>query len=420
MFELRGYQEKAVAAGLRSLRGKTNDMIVAPTASGKSLIISTIASELNQPVLILQPSGEILEQNYEKLQMYGITNIGVYSDSMKRKDIDKYTYATIGSIYKCPELFKQFKHVIIDEAESVNPKDFDRKKKGMYATFLEGIGNPKVLGLTATPFRTVQKKFKDGEDMYYTSELQVLNRIYPFFFKKFCYNISIQQLYKEGYLAPVEYITHEETDIDISKLPMNTTGGDFDETALDNYMSSGKNIEKLVSAIVKYDADVKHNLIFNSSRRQARLCGEKLISLGYECEVITSADPDKDRSRKIKDFKSGKLKRLLNVGVLRVGFDFPELDCITDAQPNLSLRVYMQKIGRELRLDPANPNKVGKYIDTVGNHKRLGRVETIRMTKEDDGFRDRVESEMGQLSGVPLFTFKITKEETKQKLSKTL
>lgn len=402
------------------MRGKSNDIIVAPTASGKSVIISTIVKELDEPTLILQPSKEILEQNYAKLQNYGVSDIGVFSASMNQKTVDKFTYATIGSIYKKPELFKQFKHIIIDEVECIDPKAFDKKNKGMYATFLQAIGNPRVLGLTATPYRMVQKYFKDEDDMYYSAELQVLNRIYPFFFKKFCYNISIQYLYEKGYLAPLEYITHSDTSVDISKVPLNSTGADFDEEALDKLLTSSDNIKKLVSAILKYDSQIKHNLIFNSSRRQARLCAEMLNSLGFHAEVITSDDSDKERSRKIEDFKSGKLKQLLNVGVLRVGFDFPELDCITDAQPNLSLRIYLQKYGRGMRLDPNNPNKVCKVLDTVGNVKRLGRVETVRMSKEDDGFRDTVESEVGVITGQPLFTFKINKEETKQKIEKIL
>jgi DNA repair protein RadD len=72
-------------------------------------------------VLILQPSKEILEQNYNKLKSYGIDDISIYSASLKSKEIAKYTYATIGSIYKKPELFSSFEYVIIDECHGVNP-----------------------------------------------------------------------------------------------------------------------------------------------------------------------------------------------------------------------------------------------------------------------------------------------------------
>src|SRR5690348_8027226 len=107
-YVLRKYQEMAVEAGQKSLAGSRNEVIVAPTASGKSLIISELCHRLDDATLILQPSKEILEQNYDKLLSYGVKDIGIYSASMGRKDIDRYTYATIGSIYKDPSLFKHF------------------------------------------------------------------------------------------------------------------------------------------------------------------------------------------------------------------------------------------------------------------------------------------------------------------------
>ena len=127
-------------------------------------------------MLILCPNKEILEQNYGKLKMYGIFDIGIYSASMGSKTIDKFTYATIGSIYKKPELFKDFKHIIIDECHFVNMK----KSGTMYHKFFKAISENfrnkeknenlnsylneslkfqknsqlKIMGLTATPFRT--------------------------------------------------------------------------------------------------------------------------------------------------------------------------------------------------------------------------------------------------------------------------
>ena len=183
-------------------------------------------------------------------------------------------------------------------------------------------------------------------------------------------------------------------------------------------MSRGANIEKVVSGVVKHDAEVKHNLIFCSSKRQARLCAENLASLGFDCETLFSQDPK--RAEKIKAFKSGEIKRLLNVGVLTTGFDFPELDCITVGRPTFSLALWYQICGRAMRKDKNNPNKVSKIIDTTNNTARLGRVETIKMGKEDDGFRDTVETEVGTITGVPLLTFKITNEKKKEKLKNVI
>ena len=67
---------------------------------------------------------EILEQNMEKLKLYVPEDeIGVYSASAKRKDINKYNFATIQSIYKKPELFRHIGLVLVDECHQVNPKN---------------------------------------------------------------------------------------------------------------------------------------------------------------------------------------------------------------------------------------------------------------------------------------------------------
>ena len=67
MYQLRDYQREAVDRGVEHLEtGKGNGLMVLPTGSGKSLVIASIAYRLDAPVLVLQPSQEILVQNYEK------------------------------------------------------------------------------------------------------------------------------------------------------------------------------------------------------------------------------------------------------------------------------------------------------------------------------------------------------------------
>ena len=100
-FQLRDYQQKASNAAIShyKLKNGRNYLMVLPTGAGKSLIIADIAARLNEPLLVFQPNKEILEQNFAKLQTYGIFDAGCYSASVKRKDINRITFATIGSVY---------------------------------------------------------------------------------------------------------------------------------------------------------------------------------------------------------------------------------------------------------------------------------------------------------------------------------
>lgn len=100
-FELRPYQKEAVDAGFKFLTGRSKKpgIIVAPCGCGKSLLISKIAHEINRPTLVLQPSKEILEQNYAKAISFG-SEPTIYSASCGVKELSAMTYATLKSIKK--------------------------------------------------------------------------------------------------------------------------------------------------------------------------------------------------------------------------------------------------------------------------------------------------------------------------------
>jgi DNA repair protein RadD len=87
------------------------------------------------------------------------------------------------------------------------------------------------------------------------------------------------------------------------------------------------------------------------------------------------------------------------VGVLTVGFDFPELDTIIIARPTLSLALYMQMIGRGIR--KAEGKKDCAIVDLCGNYNRFGKIEDIKyVTDENDKWV--IKSGEKLLSGIPL------------------
>lgn len=118
MYDLRPYQKKASDAGVKHLLGRSKKpgVIVCPTGGGKSLIISDIVKRLNTPTLILQPSKEILEQNYNKAISFGMSPT-IYSASCGVKELSELTYATLKSVKKDVERLKQIgiKFLLIDE-----------------------------------------------------------------------------------------------------------------------------------------------------------------------------------------------------------------------------------------------------------------------------------------------------------------
>jgi len=365
---LRPYQTEALGRihWAKSLEG--NDLCVLPTGSGKSIIIASLAKELNEPILILQPSKEILEQNYEKLCRYvSPEEIGIYSASMDQKIIRFYTFATIQSIYKCPEYFKHFKTVLIDECHLVNPKNLS----GMFTSFLRDIGNPKVVGFTATPYRLDLTYFYEDGFLKGQTAIKLINRMKGHFWSRVIFNINNHELIEQDYLVPLEYI--DKTIIDQKDIPINKSKSDFD---LEQYEVKLSEREQEIKEVIEYAQTVaKQVLVFCSSVRQA----ERMSMITRNSAVVTSKTSKAERDEIITSFKIGKLPVVFNVGVLTTGFDHPSLDCIVLARPTRSIGLYYQMLGRGVRKVEGKTSC--KVIDLTSTVKYLGRVESIKLKK---------------------------------------
>lgn len=422
-YQLRDYQVKASDAAVRFFlkkKSERNGILVLPTGSGKSLIIADIANRLKSNVLVLQPSKEILEQNYAKYRSYGNEDCSIYSASFNRKKISPVTFATIGSIMAHIDDFDHFHAIIIDECHGVNPVE------GQYATFIKKVKR-KVLGLTATPYRlytsqgisTEEKGFmpngsfrtedyfldedgmfpKPGVTMGNACILKFLTRTRPRIFHDVLYQVSIQELLSKGYLARLRYF--DMTPIDLSRVKRNSTGRDYDERSLSSeFQRSG--LSSQLTSIVKRLLHPK-----NGVQRKGILVFTQFIDesdrLAREIEgvaVLTGSTPKKEREKIIKDFKSGKTKVLTNVGVLTTGFDFPELDTVVMARPTMSLALWYQIVGRAIR---PSEGKDGWIVDLGNNIKRFGKVEDLSLYVNKPGeyyISGTVEGKSKQLTNI--------------------
>lgn len=412
MYQLRNYQLEAVDKGVHFLTKQNPKpfVVVMATGAGKSLVIAEMNHRIKAPILVLQPSRELVLQNYEKMMGYNPDfEVGVYCGGLKRKEIRHITYATIQSVYKKPEEFSHFKYVVIDECHQVDPQNLE----GMYASFLKAIGCNRVCGLTATPYRLQQRFYWDQGVKYYTAQLAMINRLYPFFFKSIVYKIETDELIDQGYLSPILYRQVNIGNYD--EIKMNKTRTEYDMESLSGYWENDMRLRKLAGIIQKVDEKCQRSLIFCSSLLQASRAREMLSEMGIRAEMVDGSTSDKDRTRLVAAYRSGEFKHLLNVGVFTTGFDVPEMDCIILTRPTLSLALYYQMVGRGVRLDPARPNKKLRVYDLVQLTQKLGRVETIKVQKEivdgKQSYLDEVVSEAGKMSQVPLFTFAMKPKE---------
>lgn len=355
--------------------------------SGKSLVIADIASRLEGPLLVFQPSKEILQQNFAKLQSYGIFDCGCYSASVGCKDINRITFATIGSVMNHMSDFDCFKNIIIDECHYVN------SKAGQYKQFIEAK-NRQVVGLTATPYRL--DRTEGG------SILKFLTRVRPRIFSKVIYCCQIGELLSKGYLADLHY--YDLTALDLRRIRSNSTGADYDERSLLAEYERCGFYDKLSNTVVKVlqpksGIPRKGVLVFTAFTKEARQLVDKLQSIGVNSAIVTGETPKKEREAILEGFKRREIKVVANVGVLTTGFDYPALDTVVLARPTKSLGLYYQMVGRAIR--PFD-GKDGWIVDLSGNYSRFGNVADLFISRPPGTTKWAVYSRGTQLTNVVL------------------
>lgn len=368
-FAPRPYQVDAIEAGAAFFNSEPdfNAVEVCPTGSGKSVIIASTVHQVGGNSLILQPSKEILVQNYQKFIASG-ERAGIYSASAGQKHVEKTTFATIGSVINKKHLFRNHRNLYIDECHLVNSED------GMYQDFIRSIPGVRVMGYTATPYRLTT----DFEG----AMLKFITRTEPRIFDQIIYSIQNDLLFNEGFLAPLEYFSFSVVDRD--KIEMNAAGTDFREESLRAYY---RQID-MASITIKYANKIlqqrRNLLVFCSLIDEAR----KVASGIPGAVVITGDTAQSVRDKILNDFKAGRIRCVVNVGVLTTGFDYPALEAVLISRSTMSLALYYQIVGRAMRIFqyPDGTWKKGWVVDLGGNIDFFGKIETMKLVEEKPGF----------------------------------
>lgn len=261
--------------------------------------------------------------------------------------------------------------MIVDEAHFCD-------MRGQYAKLIRKINRHKqlnkkkklkIIGFTATPYRMkVDRELGIAEHIFLSTEeeTKTIKRI----FTKVISVISMEELYKNAYLSPLNY-TYSK--LDTTQLRLNTISTNYTEESVSAFYETSKinQIIKLKVGALMHER--KHFLVFVPTVKEAEELVEELNNSQIKTTLVTGKTPRKKRNEIMEEFKSEKIKCIVNVGVYTVGFDFPNLDCIVLARPLNSLMLHYQILGRGMRKHWTKKNCL--VIDLVGNVKRLGKPE---------------------------------------------
>lgn len=375
-------------------------LIVLPTAWGKSILTAFVAKNTTGKLIVLQPSKELLEQNYAKyVNLCGDfgANAGIYSASFGRKEIGQITYATIGSIKKIGATFKQmgFTKMLIDEAHL-----YPREADSMLGKFLRESSITHVLGITATPV-----KLQSGRDMMknpYSKLVMLTSRSKKGnFFKDIIHVGQVSEMVRLGFWSPLVY---EAPDFDDSMLVFNSCKSEYTEESVQRAYNANGGRERIFR-ILDSHPERRHILVFVPSVQDAIGLSER-----YPDSAVIYGDMDKrERTDVISRFRDGKIRVIFNVRVLSTGFDYTGIDCIVFGISTASIALYYQIVGRGTRIDPHKKDCL--ICDLGGNVERFGRVEDIVY---EQGKIWRMFGTGGRLlSGIPIHDIgKYTREDT--------
>lgn len=109
-------------------------------------------------------------------------------------------------------------------------------------------------------------------------------------------------------------------------------------------------------------------LLFTATVRQAQLTAEALIADGWRVGVVSGETPKEQRKATLGRFERGELDVLCNAGVLTEGTDLPRANVVVVARPTKSWSLFVQMIGRALRLHGEQDRAL--ILDLVGATRR--------------------------------------------------
>ncbi|MGG7144889.1 DUF3427 domain-containing protein [Clostridium nigeriense] len=366
-FDIRPYAyQKEILDKLRVEReifNKNKNLVIAATGVGKTVISAFdyknfCRENKKQPnrLLFVVHREEILRQardtfrailkdnNFGDLMVGGnvpdsLEHLFVSIQSLNSKDLCEIT----------TEEYYDF--IIIDEFHHAAAPSYQK---------LLSYYKPKVLlGLTATPERN------DNKD------------IFKYFEDRISGEIRLPEAIDRKLLSPFQYFAVSDS-VDLSKLKWQRKGyniNDLDKVYTGNDIRSNE----IVNALNKYVTDIDDviGLGFCVSKEHAKFMAEKFNKFGIESIALTDESKKDERSEAKKRLVNKEIKFIFVVDLYNEGVDIPEINTILFLRPTESLTVFLQQLGRGLRLH--EDKECLTVLDFVGQaHKNYDFEEKFR------------------------------------------
>jgi len=368
MVELRPYQITALKKLHQAVQQKDRLLLQAATGSGKTVVIVRMIQKyfLDHPgrsFLILMHKKELVQQFMDSFHNFTDipdTDIGIACSGIKKKaDLDRrITVASVQTLINKMDRYPGADLMVVDETHRVGP-EAESQYQQLLVKLEEYRPWRKVIGVTATAYRL-------GHGYIYGDQCRPGNHNY---FPELTHRITYRELVDGGYLMPLSgrIAGNESLTEDLKNVSKN---GDYVLTQLGEVMGKDIHVRSAVDAYERYGSHHQHVCVFGCTIDHTEKLTEAFQDRGHSAVVIHSQLDRKTRNANIKAWQTGRVKVAVSINILTEGFDFPELSCLLFCRPTLSPTLFVQAIGRVVRI--AEGKNEALLIDLTNNTKTFG------------------------------------------------
>jgi len=366
---LHGYQRDLVAAVTASWRdGLYRPAAVLPTGGGKTVSASAIIAEEHESgrvgrTLVIAHRPELIKQWVGTLRLMAPRlRVGVVAagDDQTGADVVVGMVQTLRTERRRNRI-RNVGLVVVDEchhAAAQSYQDCLRHWGCLDGTLSPAGTRARALGLTATMSRG------DGVALGQTWEQVVYRR-------------PIAHMIRDGFLVEPRGLRVRIEDLDLRKV-RKRPDGDYRDSALGEAMSAS-----LVAPGRIYDAWAEHasdrlTIGFAPTVDFARTMTETFAEHGVATAMVWGEQAKEERALVLKRFAAGEIRVVWNCGVMTEGTDIPPVSCIIVSRPTLHQGLYIQMVGRGLRLYPGKSDCLVMDVSGVtGRHALATEVDLV-------------------------------------------
>jgi len=335
---LRDYQQETITrVHAALLSGVQRPAVVIPTGGGKTVIFAHMATA---GTLILVHRDELVNQAVAKLTaIKPALSIGIVKAA--RNDVGHDVI--VGSVQTLRNpmrlaMLPKINLVIVDEAHHAAAKSYVEIMTGLGC--YDDHGTPAV-GFSATLVRGDKLSLGDV-------------------WQKVVQHIDILDMIPEWLVDPKGI---KVTVDGLSLADVKRTRGDLSATSLSDLMLDADAQKIVADAYVKHASD-RQGILFAPTKAAARAFADAFNAAGISTGAVWDGMSDEDRRLTLKRFEKGDLQVLANCMILTEGYDAPFASCVVIARPTTSAALYVQMVGRGLRIFPGKTDCL--VLDVLG------------------------------------------------------